>query len=197
MEGGLEFVDDTNRGLMIGRYQPFHLGHLSLAEQILSECEELVVAIGSPEANFSFNDPFTAGERITMVHETLKNRGLRMSNCYVLPVPNSNNNYTWFENIRSIIPKVKTVYSGNQFVQLLLPKDVKIKSPTFVRYKMFNGTRIRNLIVRNGNWQNLVPKPVALFINEINGVSRIKKLKKTQIEQERVLATTTGLKKDN
>ena len=52
--GGLEFADKTNRGLMIGRYQPFHLGHLSLAEQILSECEELVVAIGSPEAEFFF-----------------------------------------------------------------------------------------------------------------------------------------------
>lgn len=192
MEGGLEFVDDTNRGLMIGRYQPFHLGHLSLAEQILSECEELVVAIGSPEANFSFNDPFTAGERITMVHETLKKRGLRMSNCYVLTVQNSNNNYTWFESIRSMIPNIKTVYSGNQFVQLLLPKDVKVKSPDFVKFKIFNGTRIRNLIVRNGNWQGLVPTPVALFIDEIDGVSRLKKLRKTQIEQERVLATTSG-----
>ena len=195
--GGLEFADRPNRGLMIGRYQPFHLGHLSLAEQILSECEELVVAIGSPEANFSFNDPFTAGERITMVHESLKKSGLRMSNCYILPVPNSNNNYTWFENIRSIIPKVKTVYSGNQFVQLLLPKDVKVKSPTFVRYKIFNGTRIRNLIVRNGNWQVLVPTPVALFINEVDGVSRLRKLKKSQLEQERVFSTTTGLKIDN
>ncbi len=192
MEGGLEFVDNTNRGLMIGRYQPFHLGHLSLAEQILSECEELVVAIGSPEANFSFNDPFTAGERITMVHETLKKHGLRMSNCYVLAVQNSNNNYTWFESIRSMIPNIKTVYSGNQFVQLLLPKDVKVKSPAFVKFKIFNGTRIRNLIVRNGNWRGLVPTPVALFIDEIDGVSRLKKLRKTQIEQERVLATTSG-----
>lgn len=187
MEGGLEFVATTNRGLMIGRYQPFHLGHLNLAEQILTECEELVVAIGSPEANFSFNDPFTAGERITMVHETLKKRGLRMSNCYILPVPNSNNNYTWFESIRSMIPKVTTVYSGNQFVRLLLPENVKVRSPTFVKFKMYNGTRIRNLIVGNGNWQDLVPTPVALIIKEIDGVSRLKKLKKTQIEQERIL----------
>ncbi len=57
MEGGLEVVDNINRGLMIGRYQPFHLGHLSLAEQILSECEELVVAIGSPEVIFHLTIP--------------------------------------------------------------------------------------------------------------------------------------------
>ena len=194
MEGGLEFGSSINRGLMIGRYQPFHLGHLSLAEEILSKCDELVVAIGSPEANFSFNDPFTAGERVTMVHETLRIRGLSMSNCYVLPVPNSYNNYTWFESIRSMIPKVKTVYSGNQFVQLLLPETVNVKSPSFVKYKIFNGTRIRNLIVRNGNWQDLVPSPVARFIKEIDGISRLKKLKKTQLEQERVLATSASNK---
>jgi nicotinamide-nucleotide adenylyltransferase len=194
MEGGSEFVDNAIRGLMIGRYQPFHLGHLSLAEQILSECEELVVAIGSPDANFSFTDPFTAGERITMVHESLKQRGLRMSNCYILPVPNSNNNYAWFQSVMSMLPRVTLIYSGNQFVQLLLPKDVKVRSPTFVKYKSFNGTRIRNLIVRNGNWQNLVPPPVALFIREIDGVSRLKKLKETRTEQERVLASS-GLRK--
>jgi len=196
MEGGLEFVDSTNRGLMIGRYQPFHLGHLSLAEQILSECEELVVALGSPEASFAFNDPFTAGERITMVHESLKKRGLQLSSCYIIPVPNSDNNYTWFESIRSMIPKVKTVYSGNQFVRLLLPETVNVKSPSFVKFKIFNGTRIRNLIVRNGNWQDLVPTPVALFIKEIDGVSRLKRLKMTQEEQQRVLATS-GLKNSN
>ncbi|HZA42932.1 MAG TPA: nicotinamide-nucleotide adenylyltransferase [Nitrososphaeraceae archaeon] len=194
MEGGSEFVDNATRGLMIGRYQPFHLGHLGLAEQILSECEELVVAIGSPDANFSFTDPFTAGERITMVHESLKQRGLRMSNCYILPVPNSNNNYTWFQSVRSMLPRVTLIYTGNQFVQLLLPKDVKVRSPTFVKYKSFNGTRIRNLIVRNGNWQNLVPSPVALLIREIDGVSRLKKLKETRTEQERVLASS-GLRK--
>jgi nicotinamide-nucleotide adenylyltransferase len=194
MEGGLEFGNNINRGLMIGRYQPFHLGHLSLAEQILSECDELVVAIGSPEANFTFSDPFTAGERITMVHETLKKCGLQMSNCYVIPVPNSNNNLTWFEGIRSMIPKVKTVYSGNQFVQLLLPETVNVKNPSFVKYKIFNGTRIRNLIVRNGNWQELVPMPVALFIKEIDGVSRLKKLKKTHREQQRIMAASNSEK---
>jgi nicotinamide-nucleotide adenylyltransferase len=176
---------------MIGRYQPFHLGHLSLAKQILSECEELVIGIGSPEANFSFNDPFTAGERITMVHETLKKHGLLMAKCYILSVPNSDNNYTWFEGIRSMIPNVTTVYSGNQFVRLLLPENVRVKSPGFVKYKIFNGTRIRNLIVRNGKWYDLVPMPVASFIKEIDGVSRLKKLKRAQIEQERVSATSS------
>jgi len=33
------------RGLMMGRFQPFHLGHLDLVRQILKECDEVVIAI--------------------------------------------------------------------------------------------------------------------------------------------------------
>jgi nicotinamide-nucleotide adenylyltransferase len=195
MEGELEIIDDINRGLMIGRFQPFHKGHLSLVEEILSECEELVVAIGSPEANFSFDDPFTSGERITMIHESLKNHGLSISKCYVLPVPNSANNYIWFAQMKSMVPKITTIYSGNEFVRLLLPEDIRVKSPTFVKDKIFNGTRIRNLMARNEKWEGLVPSPVAIFIWEIDGISRLKQLKKTQVEQQRVLGSQSPRQK--
>lgn len=192
MGGEKEIIDDINRGLMIGRFQPFHRGHLSLANEILSECEELVVAIGSPEANLSFSDPFTSGERITMIHEALKNDGLSMSRCYILPVPNSANNYVWFSQMKSMLPKVTTVYSGNEYVRLLLPKDIRFKSPTFVKNRIFNGTRIRKLMACNGRWENLVPSPVALLLREVDGVSRLSKLARTQVEQRRVLGNQTA-----
>jgi nicotinamide-nucleotide adenylyltransferase len=179
-------IKNINRGLMIGRFQPFHRGHLSLANEILSECDELVVAIGSPEANLSFNDPFTSGERITMIHESLKSHGLSMSRCYILPVPNSANNYVWFSQMRSMLPKITTVYSGNEYVRLLLPEDILVKSPTFIKNKIFNGTRIRRLLALDGKWENLVPPPVALLIREIDGVLRLRKLERTQVEQLRV-----------
>ena len=48
----------------MGRYQPFHLGHLDLAKQILEECDEVIIAITSSQFNYLQKDPFTAGERI-------------------------------------------------------------------------------------------------------------------------------------
>ena len=33
------------RGLMMGRFQPFHLGHLELVKQILNECDEIIIAL--------------------------------------------------------------------------------------------------------------------------------------------------------
>jgi nicotinamide-nucleotide adenylyltransferase len=52
------------RGLMMGRFQPFHFGHLDLVRQILKECDEVIIAITSSQFNYLDKDPFTAGERI-------------------------------------------------------------------------------------------------------------------------------------
>ena len=59
------------RGLMVGRFQPFHNGHLYLSNQILQECDELIIAIGSAQFNYIYKDPFTAGERVLMIHAAL------------------------------------------------------------------------------------------------------------------------------
>ncbi|TMI56005.1 nicotinamide-nucleotide adenylyltransferase, partial [Candidatus Bathyarchaeota archaeon] len=34
-------------GLYVGRFQPFHLGHLEAVRHILSKVDELVVVVGS------------------------------------------------------------------------------------------------------------------------------------------------------
>ncbi|HIQ38838.1 MAG TPA: nicotinamide-nucleotide adenylyltransferase, partial [Methanothermococcus okinawensis] len=55
------------RGFLIGRWQPFHKGHLSIIEEISKEVDELIIGIGSAQKSHTLNDPFTAGERIMMI----------------------------------------------------------------------------------------------------------------------------------
>ena len=106
----------TSRGLMTGRFQPFHSGHLALAKQILAECDELVIIIGSAQFNFIDKDPFTAGERVLMIHEALKEGKLDISKCYVIPVPNDENNARWIAYLRSMAPPFDVLYSGNDLI---------------------------------------------------------------------------------
>ncbi len=49
-------VDNLKRGLMVGRFQPFHKGHLCLVGQIFEDCDEVVIAIGSAQINYSFTE---------------------------------------------------------------------------------------------------------------------------------------------
>jgi nicotinamide-nucleotide adenylyltransferase len=169
----------TTRGLMTGRFQPFHNGHLDLAKQILEECDELIVAIGSAQFNFIDKDPFTAGERALMIHEALKEAKIDLAKCYVIPVPNDENNARWIAYLRSMLPPFDVLYSGNDYVkQLALSQDrnITVKSPKFAKKEEYNGTNIRRLMLAGGQWKKLVPPAVARVIEQVNGIERMKVL---------------------
>lgn len=166
----------TRRGLMLGRFQPFHNGHLALTKQILTECDELVIIIGSAQFNFIDKDPFSAGERLLMIHEGLKEAGIDLSRCYVVPVANDENNARWLAYLRSMVPPFDVLYSGNDFVKhLALYQDssIAIKDPIFAEKDEYNGTNIRHLIQDGKQWEHLVPPAVAKVIQHIGGIVRI------------------------
>jgi len=65
----LNFKNMTT-GLFIGRFQPFHLGHLSDIKDALKEVDELVIAIGSSQHSGTKENPFSTEERIKMIEDT-------------------------------------------------------------------------------------------------------------------------------
>ncbi len=171
-----------NRALMIGRFQPFHNGHVALARQALADCDELVIVVGSAQYNFIEKDPFTAGERILMIHDALAEAGIDLTKCYIIPVPNDDNNARWLANLRSMVPHFDTLYSGNEFVDhLAFSQDpsLVVRQPEFSKKQEYNGTNIRRLITEQKSWEPLVPAAVARIIKQIDGISRLRMLAKS------------------
>ena len=175
------------RGLMVGRFQPFHNGHLHLSKQILQECNELIIAIGSAQFNYIYKDPFTAGERVLMIHAALMESGIDLAKCYIIPVINDENNARWFGHLRSMVPHFDILYSGNEFVKsLVLEETIRIKKPEFSKKNEYNGTNIRKQLASASaaatatatveNWKTLVPNAVSKLIEEVDGVNRIRML---------------------
>ena len=46
-----------NLGLYLGRFQPLHIGHTSVIDQMLQECEHIVIAIGSAQELLTERNP--------------------------------------------------------------------------------------------------------------------------------------------
>ena len=92
---------------MIGRFQPFHLGHLGLVRQILNENGEIIIVIGSSQANYTPKNPFTAGERVWMIRDTLIESKIDMSKVFMVNANDDENNSRWFSNIKSVSPPFK------------------------------------------------------------------------------------------
>ena len=165
---------------MMGRFQPFHLGHLDLVKQILSECDEVVIAITSSQFNYLEKDPFTASERIEMIYQALKEDGVDLSRCFIIPIENQFNIATWTSYLKSTLPQFDKVYSGNEYVSMLLADTgIQVIKPKFLERERYNATRIRNLMIEDQNWQSFVPPIVANVIKKINGINRLKTISKS------------------
>lgn len=50
-------------GLYLGRFQPLHIGHASVIDRMLKECEEIVIAIGSAQEFGTERNPLDYGKR--------------------------------------------------------------------------------------------------------------------------------------
>jgi len=168
------------RGLMMGRFQPCHLGHLNLVTQILNECDEVIIAITSSQFNYLEKDPFTAGERIEMIHNSLKDAALDLNKIFVVSLENQFNIATWASYLKSTLPYFDKVYSGNDYVSMLLSDSgIDVVKPVFLDRPQFNATKIRNMIKMNDNWKELVPNAVYELLTKINAKNRLTVISQT------------------
>jgi len=173
------------RGLMMGRFQPFHLGHLELVKQILDECDQVIIALTGSQFNYIEKDPFTSGERIEMIHQSLKENDMDLGKCYIVSIENQFNVATWASYLKSSLPHFDKVYSGNDYVVMLLADSgYTVVSPKFLDRKQFNATKIRQMIANDDEWEKLVTSSVVQIIKKINGVSRIKTIFKTKTKPQ-------------
>jgi len=159
----------------MGRFQPFHLGHLELVNQILNDCDEVIIALTGSQFNYIEKDPFTSGERIEMIHQTLKENNIDLGRCYIVAIENQFNVATWASYLKSSLPQFDKVYSGNDYVVMLLADfGYTVVAPKFFDREKYNATKIRKMIANDGEWEKLVPSSVSEIIKKINGVKRIK-----------------------
>jgi nicotinamide-nucleotide adenylyltransferase len=168
------------RGLYVGRFQPFHLGHLSAIKDVLKEAEELVIVIGSAQYSHNFNNPFTAGERLVMVRRALDESSVDSKRVWIVPVPDVHLHMMWVSSVEGYTPQFDVVYSNEPLTRRLFTESgYKVKPIRLFERKEYSSTEIRQKMVKNQNWEKLVPKSVVAFIKEIDGINRLKDLTKT------------------
>lgn len=170
------------RGILIGRMQPVHNGHMQVISKILEEVDEIIIGIGSAQLSHELKDPFTAGERIVMMSQALADAGVDSSRYYIIPMQDINFNAIWVSHVKMLTPPFSIVYSGNPLVkQLFSEEGFEVRQPPLYDRIHLSGTEVRKRILEDDDWQKLVPKATADVIAEINGIERIKNLSVKEI----------------
>ncbi len=170
----------VNRGLYVGRFQPFHLGHLDTIKYALKQVDELVIVIGSAQYSHNTTNPFTAGERLVMVRQALREAGVANSNLWIVPVPDVHLHMLWVSAVEGYTPKFKAVFSNEPLTKrLFMEAGYEIRTIPLFERKVYNSTYVRERMVKDDSWKELVPKSVTDFILEIDGVDRLRDLART------------------
>jgi len=99
---------------------------------------------------------------------------------YIIPIINDENNATWYARLTTLVPEFHVLYSGNEFVKCLVGTRIPVQIPNFTKKRTYNGTNIRNLIAREKPWNHLVPSTVALLMENVDGIRRIRTLSKVE-----------------
>jgi nicotinamide-nucleotide adenylyltransferase len=164
-------------GLYIGRFQPFHLGHLEVVKYVLGRVNRIVIAIGSAQYSHTLENPFTAGERITMIEHALDEAGISAARYLIVPIPDMNVHKLWVAQVVSQTPEFHVVYSNEPLtVTLFMEAGFKVEAIPFFSREEYSATEIRKHMINRQEWSTLVPKSVAEYIRRIKGDTRLQNL---------------------
>jgi nicotinamide-nucleotide adenylyltransferase len=165
------------RGLFVGRFQPFHLGHLGAIKKALEQVEELIIVVGSAEYSHSDKNPFTAGERVEMIRAALKEANVDPSKYLVVPIRDVHIHATWVPFVVSQTPKFDIVFTNEGLTsRLFKEREYKVERIPFLQRDDYSATEIRKRILKGKNCESLVPNSVAELLVKIDGIERIREL---------------------
>ncbi len=160
----------VDSSLFIGRFQPFHLGHLFVLKQCPTK--SVIIGVGSSQYHHTFSNPFTFEERKRMIDLVISSMFDQRFKVYA--IPDIHNPPNWVAHVERIVPSFSIVLTNNDFTsELFKEKGYEVSSPGLYERNTHMGKEIRMRMIHNQDWQHLVPKEIASYLIEIDAVKRL------------------------
>jgi len=174
------------RALFVGRFQPFHYGHLHAIEAILEEADELLIVVGSAQMSHEPDNPFTAGERLEMIKNALDAAGIDRDLYMLIPIPDAPAHRVWVSQVESQAPRFDVVYTNQPLTRrLLVEAGYEVRRIELHERERYEASEIRHRILKDEDWRDLVPPEVYDFVKAIGGEERIQDLAKSDTVNSR------------
>lgn len=155
-------------GLIIGRFQPLHSGHVAIIEQALEQNEKVLLLVGSAQKLPDYKNPFHVDLRIDLIEEVFEDR---LDNLVIQGVNDYPTDAEWVADIIDRIleleddPENVTLYTSEKDEEFYrgnfnCPVEVSDSgglSATGIRAAMYRG---------NTNWMGKCPETVENFLSD-------------------------------
>ncbi len=116
------------RALFIGRFQPFHTGHLSVLRALeQAGYAEVIIGIGSAQYDHLPDNPFSFAERQEMIATVLRASGFSIP-YYIVAIPDIHDDARWVHHVNQLVQQAAgnydVVFTGNDWVKNLYDKNL-------------------------------------------------------------------------
>lgn len=171
--------------LFIGRFQPFHNGHLHVVKEILKHNDRVIIAVGSAELNFLPENPLTASERYQLIEAALEEAKISPKKYCIIPINNINNYAIWVNHVNTYVPPYTRLYTGSDIVKACYDgKYNGIKpGPEIMHLERkfeISATKVRKAIIEQDPEINkMIPKAIAKKLKEWDIAKRLRTIVKT------------------
>ncbi|TRZ53029.1 hypothetical protein D4R99_01610, partial [bacterium] len=152
--------------LIVGRFQPFHKGHLFLIKKALEKANKIVIGIGS--ANISdVNNPIDFETRKKMIKAVFYKEEIEEKLIKIVPLDDFFNDKKWLLNLKKQVGKFDLALGNNDWTNNILEKaGYKVMKVNYYKRPLYEGWRIRKLIRDKKKWENRVPKYIVSWLHD-------------------------------
>ena len=130
------------KGIVLGRFQPFHNGHAYLVEQALARFEKVTIAVGSAQDEWTVDNPFSFEERKDMIQQWVAKNGYSGS-VDIVGIEDINDPPNWVEHAANHHGKGTLVTSDDGTKKLYEESDFDVSWADLHKRQQFEGWRIR------------------------------------------------------
>jgi len=164
-------------GILVGRFQPLHIGHVQAIKFALKNSNKLFIVIGSAEKSNQKRNPFTFEERKKMIELSINDESLDKKRIEIIPIKDAKNHAEWISSIKKAIGEYELIFTNDEITEMLFRKDnVKVINVPLLNRETLSATEVRKKIELDSNWMNLVTPVIAKYLIDINASNRIKSI---------------------
>ncbi|MCX6706979.1 MAG: adenylyltransferase/cytidyltransferase family protein [Candidatus Woesearchaeota archaeon] len=157
-------------GLYIGRFQPFHRGHLMVVKNALKEVKSIIIVPTVP-LKAGENDPFSAENRAAMIKAALDREGI--NNYEIVIIKDIPSDADYVNHVKRQVKPFNVVFVGENRLNGMLFSDAGYKIGISKRFLDISSTEVRKRMREGGNWKELVPEGVADYIKKHELVKKV------------------------
>ena len=138
-------------GLVIGRFQPPHFGHLFLMMQALRVCDKIAIGIGSANV-INDKNPFPIDIRERLLREAIHDLGITSRIARVAPLNDFHTDQKWFENTLLQIGQFDVVIGNNEdgVNRVFRERGIPAIGTPLLERNTYRGERIRGELIAEG-----------------------------------------------